>query len=84
MTSHNHPEGMFCDDCPDALQRNLKRLLVLHRWVTLGGDGRDCTCGWQMPFKETQQHAAHQAEVIAKELTYLGWTRVTSPELGDQ
>jgi hypothetical protein len=78
-TKHNHANGLFCDDCPDALRRNLKRLLALHQWAPIDSTD-DCMCGWVMPFEETDQHAAHVADVIAAELTRLGWTR--SADLG--
>lgn len=74
--AHNHPDGLFCDDCPDALRQNIKRILVQHHWNGLVNDGtRDCQCGWAMPFKETHQHTAHVADVLAETLSNLGWKR---------
>ena len=79
---HQHADGLFCDECPGALRQNIKRILAMHRWGTaFSGQTTDCSCGWMMPYTETHQHLGHLADVLAKELAYLGWTyRPTPPE----
>jgi hypothetical protein len=76
---HDHAQGLYCDDCPDALRQNIKRVLVQHRWVSLPDPLADCTCGWVMPYSEAHQHEGHQADELAKVLGELGWSRTSVP-----
>lgn len=76
---HHHADGLFCDDCPDAMKLLIEKHLREHKWLMAWEqpvDRRDCSCGWHMSFRgRPHSHVAHQTDVIAAALETAGFTR---------
>lgn len=63
--AHDHAPGIWCNECPDANEKRIERVLADHQ-RELWSEDRDCRCGWRNPMNGTgNAHRKHVAALLA-------------------